>query len=72
MREIGVRVSDWWAGLSWGEFAVVVVALWGVLFAGVGLAEFSRRLGARRAVERRRATVERVTRVIVVQDVSRV
>lgn len=72
MRDLGVRVSEWWVGLTWGEFAVVVAAVWAVLFAGVGLAEFTRRLGARRAELRRRATVERMTRVVVVDRVTRV
>lgn len=71
MRDLGVRVSEWWVGLTWGEFAAVVVAVWGVLLAGVALSELTRRLGSRRAEKRRQATVERMTRVVVIRDVSR-
>ena len=72
MREIGVRVSEWWTGLSFGGFAAVVALSWVGLAAMVTGGELVRRWRGRRVEARRRATVERMTRVLVVRDVTRV
>jgi len=44
MRDAGVALSGWVAGLSAGDAALLVVAAVGVVFGGVALGEVWRRI----------------------------